>query len=378
MHSEQESILPEAVYFDTNVLRQLSSGVSNVDFIELRKQLDLISVGLFAPDVVVKEWIQHRAVEVADEIENIKKASRKLGRLLSQEPVKYEEPKDFETNLESEMKKYLDSIGIKLAPTPKNIEIEMLIEMAVKKEAPFEKPAEEKGFAEKGFRDAIILFTIIEHMKNNKFRNAILLSADRIFTKEAVTTRLKNDGLNVLVAGNLADANGQMKKLIDTVVESFIERKEQAIKSFLVKESDQIFDYVLKNAEVSERFLSERGGFFGLDHIERVLAVRPKGISKVSLGHTVRNEPSPKDIQPITISVSTEFDLLVREYGLPWFFNRPKFPISEPESFQKTRFRSPTPSLEQRTVTREITVEATILKTDDTYSDLQLLRVITY
>lgn len=378
MHSEQESILPEAVYFDTNVLRQLSSGVSNVDFIELRKQLDLISVGLFAPDVVVKEWIQHRTVEVADEIENIKKASRKLGRLLSQEPLKYEEPKDFETNLESEMKKYLDSIGIKLAPTPKNIEIEMLIEMAVKKEAPFEKPAEEKGFAEKGFRDAIILFTIIEHMKNNKFRNAILLSADRIFTKEGVTTRLKNDGLNVLVAGNLADANGQMKKLINTAIKSITEEEEQAIKSFLVEHSNQIFDYVLKNAEVSERFLSERGGMFGLDRIESVLNVRPKEISKVSLGHTVRKEPLPKDVQPITISVSTEFDLLVREYGLSWFFNKPKFLLSTPEDFQKVKFQSPTPSVEQKAVTREITVEATILKTADSYSNLQLLRVITY
>lgn len=373
MDPEQtQYVLPEAVYFDTNVLRQVSKGVSNVEFIELRKHLDLIKASLFVPDVVVKEWIQQRVEEVLEQIQNLRKGFRKLGHLLNREPGKYEEPKGFDVTLDAEMRQYLDSAGIKPVPTPRNIPVETLIGMAVKKVAPFERGGE------KGFRDTIILFTIIEHMKGSGYTNAILLSADKIFTEDVVTNRLKNEGLNVLVAKNLADANGQVEKLIDEAIKFITEEEEQAIKSFLVKHSTQIFDYVLKNAGVSEQFLSERGGFFGLDHIESVLAVRPKEISKVSLGHTVRKEPFPKDVQPITISVSTEFDLLVREYALQWFFNPPKFPISEPESFQKTRFQSPTPSLKQKTVTREITVEATIQKTDGNYSNLQLQRVLTY
>jgi hypothetical protein len=370
-------VLPEAVYLDTNVLRQVSHGESNVEFIELRKNLDLIRASLFVPDVVVKEWVQQRLEEVLEQIENLRKGFRNLGRLLNRGPEKYEEPKELESTLEREMTQYLDSIGMKLVPTPTNIQVDVLIEMAVKKVAPFEKKGE-KGFAEKGFRDTIILFTIMQHMKANAFKNAILLSADKIFTEDAVTTRFKNNGLNVLVSKNLAEANGQVEKLIDVQIKFITEEEEQAIKSFLVEHSNQIFDYVLKNAKVSELFLSGLGDFFSSDHIESVLSVRPKGISKVSLGHTVRDEPYPKDIQPITISVSTEFDLLVREYGLPWFFNRPEFPISEPESFQKTRFQSPTPSLKQKAVTREITVEATIQKTDGNYSNLQMQRVLTY
>jgi hypothetical protein len=372
---QMQDALPEAVYLDTNVLRQVSHGVSNVDFIELRKHLDSIKASLFVPDVVVKEWIQQRVEEVLKQIENLRKGFHNLGHLLNREPGKYEESEEFEATLEREMRQYLDSAGIELVPTPKNIQVETFIEMAVKKVAPFKREGE------KGFRDAIILFTIIEHMKGSGYRDAILLSADKIFAEDAVTTRLKNNGLNVLVAKNLADANGQMKKQIDAAVKSFIEEEEQTIKAFLVEHSDQIFDYVLKNAQVSESFLSRREGLIGMDFsVEAVLAVRPKEISKVSLGHTVSNETLPEGVEPITFSVSTEFDLHVREYGLSWlwFFNQPKFPLSEPESFPKTKFRSPAPSVEQRTVTREITVEATILKADDGYSDLQLLRVITY
>jgi len=340
----------------------------------------LIGVSLYAPDVVVKELIQYQVEEVTDEMENMKKASQKLGHLLGQEPAKYEELKDFETNLENDKKKYLDSIGMKLVPTPKNIQIEMLIEMAVKKEAPFKKRGEDKAFPKEGFRDTIILFTIIEHMKDNQFRNAVLLSADSIFTKDAVTTRLKNDGLNLLVAKDLAEANGIMKKLINNALKSIVEEEKQTIKAFLVEHSNQIFDYVLKNAQVSESFLREFGGWSVMGSIEEVLTVRPKEIAEVSLGHTVSNETLPEGIEPITFSVSTEFDLLVREFGLSLlrFFNQPKFPLSAPENFPLTKLQYSPPGVEQRTVTREITVEATILEINGNYSDLQLLSVITY
>jgi hypothetical protein len=169
-----------------------------------------------------------------------------------------------------------------------------------------------------------------------------------------------------------------MKKLIDTVVESFIERKEQTIKSFLVKESDQIFDYVLKNAHVSEPFLRGHGGIFGIGSVEAVSAVRPKEISEVSFGHTARKETLAEGVEPITFSVSTEFDLVVRDFGLSWPFNQPKFPLSSPESFPITKLRLPESNVRQTTATREITVEATILETDGNYSNLQLLRVLTY
>jgi len=56
----KQPILPQALYFDTNALRQLVYGISNVDFVELRKYSEVLDLKFFAPEVVVKEWLNQR------------------------------------------------------------------------------------------------------------------------------------------------------------------------------------------------------------------------------------------------------------------------------------------------------------------------------
>lgn len=339
-------LLSDAVYLDTNVLIDLSHGDTSVDFIELRSLLELDSVGLFVPETVVKEFIQHRIKDTLDQIERLRAASRKIGRLLGRDPLAHEEPQDVETTINEKMMNYLRDTGIELVRTP-DIPLETLIDMAVKKQPPFE----EKG--EKGFRDAVILFSIIDHMKANSFSNAILVSVDPIFTHKEIIDRFKEKGQNILIGKSFAEAKDQVKKQIDANLRVQGAKKKKDILSFLNTKFETISDYILKNAEASEDFLKGEflasGTFSGA--IKKVLGIRPREISDAVCGHLMKNELPEEGYQSITFSVSTELDLFVEQHGmLTALAKRPRFKLSVPEGLEKLRSGYPESTLRQLTV----------------------------
>lgn len=373
MNRDKRKILSsDAVYLDTNVLIDLSHGDTNVDFIELRSLLERGHVGLFVPETVVKEFIQHRIKDTLDQIERLKAASRKIGRLLGRDPLTHEEPQDVEATINEKMMNYLQNAGIEVIRTP-NIPLETLIDMAVKKQPPFE----EKG--EKGFRDAVILFSIMDHMKTNSFSNAILVSVDPIFTHNEVIDRFKEKGQNILIGKSFAEAKDQVKKQIDTSLKAQAEKKKKDLISFLSTQSELIFDYILKNAGASEDFLKGEflasGSFSGA--IKKVLAIRPKDIPDVVCGHLIKEKIFEKGDESITFSVLTELDLLVEQHGLlTALAKRPRFRLSVPEGLEKLRSGYPESTSRQLTVVRYINVEAWVSKDNNHYSRIKLLRIM--
>ena len=369
---KDKTLLSDAVYLDTNVLIDLSHGDTTVDFIELRSLLELNNVGIFVPETVVKEFIQHRIKDTLDQIERLKAASRKIGRLLGRDPLAHEELQDVEANINKKMMNYLQDAGIEVIRTP-NIPLETLIDMAVKKQPPFE----EKG--EKGFRDAVILFSIIDHMKTNSFSNAILVSVDPIFTHHEVIDRFKEKGQNILIGKSFAEAKEQVKKQIDTNLGAQGEKKKKNVISFLNTKSEAIFDYILKNVGASEDFLKGEflasGNFSGA--IMKVLAIRPKEVSDAVCGHLIKEELPEEGYESITFSVSTELDLLVEQHGmLTALAKRSRFKLSVPGDLEKLRSGYPESTLRQLTVVRYVNVEARVSKENDHYSNIKLLRIM--
>jgi len=295
-----------------------------------------------------------------------------LGRLLHRKPLEYEKLREVVSTINSIMNNYLYSANIQVVPTPKNIKIETLIEMAIKKEAPFEEK-------DKGFRDTIILFTIIEHMLSNKLSNAILVSGDRIFSHEDVANRLKENGLNIIVSNNIKEAKEKLKSIISDVVKIIIDKEKEELKAFLNKRSEEIFKFVLEKAEISEFFL--KGGFITSEDIpgsiKKVLSVRPIEISDVNPGLTFSDKQPPQGYEFVTFSVLTEFDLVIQQSGLAALFG-PRFPLSSLEVFERLSYEPQKLIETQKTIKRNITVEALIAKKNDQYADLQLLRCVTF
>lgn len=366
----------QAIYIDTNILIRLNYGDASVDFFELRGLLEGNSVSMYVPETVVKEFIQYRIRDAQSQVDKIKTASTKLARLLGRSPSAFETPNDLTETIKGMVNEFIQAVGLEIIKTP-DISLETLIDMAVQKEPPFE----EKG--EKGFRDSVIVFTIIDHMKNNDFSTAIFVSNDKIFSNTQVIKRFQESGLMVLVEEGFTQAKEQFNKQINKVTVKFLEKFSKEILPFLRSRSQEIFEYVLKNAEVSEDFLKRRGLLRQEEllsgTIRKVLAVRPVEISGVFPAHlSKKQEEAEEGYKPVTLFVETEFDLVIEEYGfLPT--SSPKFKLSAPEDFEKLpRTFSLGPTVREITITRPITVETWVSKQNDEYSNIKLLRIMSY
>lgn len=393
MISDSEDLnIPQAFYFDTNVVLQLPCWDSNVPFIELRNSARLFKSGLFVPEVVKRELAQRRIIEARQLLTQMSEASQKIGDLLVMDPLKYEGIDNVHSRVTDVTAVYLDTIGVEVVPTPENISLELLIDMAICKEAPFQWIGEKGEKGEKGFKDTIILFTIMDHMKRSSFKNAIFLTADEIFTDRAVSNRLKAEGLEIVIRKDFKDANEYMKPMVESTIKERIEQQNEKIKAFLTDRFEDISRYLMNTARISREFLkptglrrafAERTGKYeDLEGytIKRILSVQPKEISKVFVGHLSEDEPKKEGVIPVIFSVSLQFDLVIEgigPYGPQSLGTSMKFPLSAPEEFEKTgqSFLLPTSEVHERTVFRAVAVEASISLENDNYKNLEISKI---
>jgi len=103
-------MIPWAIYFDTNALFQLGHGELNVDFVGLR-ELSKPRSDLYAPRLVVRELIQLRLREAAEQVQKLEQASRRLGYLLFRKPLECEKAKDVERTISTGIEQFFTGIS---------------------------------------------------------------------------------------------------------------------------------------------------------------------------------------------------------------------------------------------------------------------------
>lgn len=284
---------------------------------------------------------------------------------------------------------FFKHIGIEVIPTPANISIQELIDMAVRRKPPFQGLGEKGERGDKGFKDTIIFLTIIDHMASNSVKDAVFLTADSIFSSQELITRIQNQGFNIFVAKSFKEATEYINKSIDKLIKQHIEEESNKIKDFLEANFQYITDYIVKTVEISEQFLKPTGLLSALlddqslDNvsIKKILKIIPKSITSAKSGLINQDEPEIKNAKAITFTVSLEFNLIVQEYGFGIFgFESEKFPISTPEAYEESKVKPSLrePKIEGKTVLRDITVDAYILLKNEKYDKLEILKVHTY
>jgi hypothetical protein len=368
---------------------QLPYWSSNVDFIELRESAQLIGAPLFVPELVAKEIVQRRIETASDQLRKLKEISSGLGTLLNRKPLEYEKVERINEIITVLTGDFLTHIGIEVIPTPANISVQKLIDMAVRREAPFQGSGEKGERGDKGFKDTIILFTIIDHMESSSIKDAVFLTFDSIFSSKDLTSRLQNQGLNLFIAKSFKEATEYINKNIDNLVKQHIEEESKKIKEFLEDNFDYVTSFIVDNVEISEQFLKPTGllGAFLSDHsldnvsIIKILKITPKSITSAKPGLIDKDEPKVENAKAITFTVSLQFNLLVQEYGFGIFgFESKKFPISTPEAYEELKARPflGEPRIMEKTVLRDITIDAYIHLKDGEYNKLEISKANTY
>jgi len=298
--------MPEAVYFDTNALYAISHGTTDAEYLALRSAAEKVGAGLFAPEVVVREWTRRLRIDSRDEMVRLRQAAAKIGRNLGRTPLSFEEPGDVASATDEIMARRLADARITSVPTPSGISLGPIIEMAIERIPPFE----EKG--EKGFRDTMLLLTIENHMTGSSYANGILVTADKVFGTPGVAGRMSGAGLNLLVAANYADATNLLESQRAYAERARLERWLERVRIYLDGHFSEISAYIQDHlTSIPETYL-----IYDENHpcVKELLRVTPKTITQVKPGLLLSNKPYHDDIGEVTAYVAADFDVVALPY----------------------------------------------------------------
>lgn len=382
--------LPKAIYLDTNMLLSLPVWSPNIEFAELRRLASIIGIGLYIPQIVVRELKQRREEGAKDAIKQLKVEAQSLSSLLRKEVSAPAITLDYAAaRINSLVTDFIRDLNLQVVDTPQDISMDTLVEMAVRGEAPFSpRGAEGKDKGDKGFKDALILFTVMQHMIGQGYKDGVFLTKDGHFDAPSVKTRLTQNNLTLSVFRTFTEAKDFLNSYLKSSEKSKQEREDKEIRRFLNEKFDFIDSFIMKNAKISADLFKNR---FPLFHgepdplayytVKRILGVRPKTITHVFRGHISGNAEEKENAIAVSFSVSIQFDLMVQENN--WLMPLPaaEFPLADKEAYEELslaplqRFFNE-PEERQVSIDRSISAEGYILVQQDRLHDLVITNIL--
>jgi hypothetical protein len=224
--------------------------------------------------------------------------------------------------------------------------------------------------AGRGFKDELVLLSMLSLLSRFNYRSAVLVSRDEDF-EAGVEDRFKKQNVTLFVVGSLAEASQLVSRGLDAVI---MEREDQRAAAALLlanqhweqisrsiqdsAKSDGIPDYLITDPK--------RDDLPTGSSIKRLVEVVPRKIDEVVVGF----EGKTKGRTLMTIDVECDITLEVEESNLVGYALSRTITMEEKER----PFSFPKPERKMVTVKRTLSIEASAKEgPDNTWSDLQLL-----
>lgn len=371
--------LPKGIYIEASILCQ---SLKNIIGNDLKKLINLSKeneIPIFITDVTFHEWINKRI----EEIENIfNELEKKFGNSIGFDP------KTFKQNLikstEPEAKKNLENSGVSIIKNYEIINLEELIHMAIKKAKPFEKK-------DKGFRDAVTLFMILEHAKNQKKGEYIFIVNDNYFYEDKKNENIAENIKNILEKYNVEmtffnkiDLTiSEINERINGLIKLINETQNRHLSRFLREKSSQIIEYIKQNVKFKNTDFKP-GEINRVRKFSSFNTIHPK----ININnYSIKIAPLPKEKKEERVQISfliiANLDILFEIY----YSTLTEDELSKiPENFPISLYYSKYPSLErEEEVEMDIKIEGSVYlkkekneegEIEDKYSDLVINNAI--
>ncbi len=296
-----------AVYFDSSALYDPLRKFSDAEWGSLKEYASLLKAPLFLPDVVMKELQNQAKLSVEAGLTKILNLSNSTNELLPEAKRLTINPQIGAANLEPAVLKDMQDSAMSEIETQLRfnklnivsnfvVPQEHMVKMAIDRIRPFT----EKG--EKGFRDTIILYSVLVHAKEVGHKSIILVSADGAFDHEDVQSLAKNYVDNLLICKNIKETCDCIADLIDRKIKNMVDAEAEKVRLQLLKDNTQIENYLLQRCEFSPSFLSKEQ--IWMSDIKKIESINVEGINDIR-----RNPASSKNDFEGEIKVSAVLEL---------------------------------------------------------------------
>jgi len=319
---------PQAIYFDTNAIWSLHSGNNNIEISKLKTTIS----NLLIPEVAVKEHVHQFFRELKEDIQKLENLVERIKKKLQLGSITIDIPVDYFDSINKRKRHLVEDVGIKTIPMPQQLEIGEIIDLALKRNAPFVHKDSDKGFL-----DSLIVLTIHRNMLEFGYEKAIIISNDDDINNEEIKRKFKEHNLEIQFFRNVREVNQFLNERGYNLVRAY----EESIKKYLDEKSSEIFKYILENGEISEEQILGRG-IWGLDGEERadidilseINSIKPLKVVSVYL-RSSKEDPPPEGFQSCTFSVELEIDFSGLKYRDTFLQPLAYYSISGPEYIKR-------------------------------------------
>jgi hypothetical protein len=326
-----------AVYIETSLLDPLPATLSHAELeriVALAKQTER---PVIVTRLSIQEFTEHKKRRLH---EIIGKARQLTGGEIAIRLPSAGEPTTDELNilesLETQILEAARDRGIQILETG-IVNLKRLIEMAVKHVAPF------SGAGDKGFKDAVILFTIADDIKASLLKDGpLVLSNDDGFIR-GIAELPEMQGLQIETVRTFRDAIAKLEQFQTAQAQRIQKRWIEGLRKFLMAQKEGIAQFIL-NAKPAFALLriddARAQEILDLDMARSISSVNLSEIKDPVLG----DMPSDAKEGRVNISFIAKVSVLSTPYGYegqgevgPWRIGYQWLDISGSVSFRRKK-----------------------------------------
>lgn len=290
--------IPKKVFIETSALYQLGSKLEKPEFAELAKRRELLEIELLVAEVSWSEYIRQRRDMLDDLAADLDSAVHRLSNWgLDCKLVKNScsEVDQFHKELDTFYAAFAKGVGIQILPLP-DVKVSRLMQMSINRIAPFEESKDDKK--EKGFRDALIMFTILENIKGHPEYDSLVITNDRLLEK-GLSQHLSEFKTMLTVVPTVEEAVKRIDARMGEWYRSYLLQESEQAKEMLSRYSKEIVEQIGQVHEVTDwdlgtnSFRALLGGEKALlpgESIEEVKSLKLDGIEAA----VWRNKDKPR------------------------------------------------------------------------------------
>lgn len=344
------------IVFETSILVSENFPDISIDLKQFFETANILKLDLYIPKIVLRELEQLYIENVFKQINQINKSYKEL-KPYAQEQIFIKLPdvdyliSVYEKNVMGLLEKY----NIKVIEIPSLITND-LIEKAIKYIPPFKKD-------DKGFKDALILESILLHASNNRLNSIILVSGDKIFNSGEIKEYAEKSNINLIIMESLEQVKDYIYQFIDKALREMREQEEKKAISALTLIRDDIDIYLKDNLEISS-----------IDIFDLGLSGTLQRITNSKLKNIISAAVDKKDGKVrISFKANVELILLVESFPRGILMGK-VYKIGEEKTLTSTLSSSGS-SLQEQIIDIQIRGEAEADLIDNNYQNIKIVSI---
>lgn len=142
-------------------------------------------IQILMSEIVLRELVEQKVIQYEKDVDAYNMLALRMGKLKEE----FDSVSSYREEALKQAKEFLDTKSVNIIPVCDKMYWNCIIDKAIRKEAPFEGM---EGKADKGFKDTLIFFSMIDYARKNK-GSYYFVSKDRIFSG-----KIKNGSVNRL------------------------------------------------------------------------------------------------------------------------------------------------------------------------------------